>query len=189
MPTSATTVRLLDTAQTLVQQRGFNAFSYKDLAAEVGIRTASIHYHFPTKADLGVALMTRYHEGLERSLSEIERRHEGALARLNAFIGLYKKTQKQGTICLCGSLATDTETLPDALRAAVGEYLRRSEEWVARQITDGVASGELAFDGRAKDAASVLVAGLQGGLILARAQPKSPVIANVQRVFLATLGA
>ena len=62
MPRGDTRTQLLDVAQRLVQARSYNAFSFKDLAAEIGIRTASIHYHFRTKGDLGVALMQRYIE-------------------------------------------------------------------------------------------------------------------------------
>jgi len=52
-PLSDTAERILDIAQDLIQRRGFNAFSYHDIAAPMGIRKASIHYHFPSKADLG----------------------------------------------------------------------------------------------------------------------------------------
>ena len=68
-----TTTLLLNTAQGLIQTRGFNAFSYKDLAEAVGIRTASIHYHFPAKAELGVALMERYIADLNQALENIDR--------------------------------------------------------------------------------------------------------------------
>src|SRR5579862_1588267 len=57
---SSTRDRILDIAQRLIQSRGYNAFSFDDLAEELDIRTASIHYHFPTKADLGIALLRRY---------------------------------------------------------------------------------------------------------------------------------
>src|SRR6516162_2979326 len=56
----STASRVLDAAEALVQVRGFNGFSYNDIAAELQITKASLHYHFATKADLGEALITRY---------------------------------------------------------------------------------------------------------------------------------
>ena len=119
MPTKDTKGELLDAAQAMIQERGFNAFSYKDLAEVVGIRTASIHYHFAAKTDLALALMKRYSGELESALAVIDRPGRGARARLERFIDLYRQTAKRGAICLCGSLGADLETLPAALRVEV----------------------------------------------------------------------
>ena len=181
-----TATKLLDEAQLLVQERGFNAFSYKDLAERIGIRTASIHYHFQAKADLGVALMERYHEGLEEALSALDAAGGSARERLRGFIGLYRTTERRGAVCLCGSLASDRETLPPALQDRVAAYLERSQAWVAATLRDGVRKGEFALTGAPKDAAALLVAGLQGGLVLARAQGGS-LLKRVERTFFALL--
>lgn len=190
MRESDTATRLLDAAQVLVQERGFNAFSYKDLAAAVGIRTASIHYHFPAKADLGHALMARYLTELEEALRKIDDLDRPNKAKLEAFVDLYRATEDRGAICLCGSLAADLETLPEDLRSSVMGYLDRSERWIADRIDDGVRAGEFTISGSSTDIASALVASLQGALILARAQKgPSSVVEKVERSFLAALGA
>ena len=88
MSATDTATKLLDAAQHFVQTRGFNAFSYKDLAAAVGIRTASIHYHFPTKGDLGAALMQRYTDELAGVLTKIDGSSRTAKAKLKNFIKL-----------------------------------------------------------------------------------------------------
>lgn len=186
--TSDTATQLLDAAQRLVQQRGYNAFSYKDLAESVGIRTASIHYHYPAKGDMGLALMQRYIDELDQALAEIERTGRSSKAKLKSFIKLYSDAESRGAICLCGSLASDRETLPAPLQAAVATYIERSESWVARQIREGVQQGEFAFSGKPTDAATTLVSGLQGGLILSRARGGgAPLLGIVQRVFFKTL--
>lgn len=183
-----TVTHLLDTAQRLVEERGFNAFSYRDLAAEVGIRTASIHYHFSAKADLGRALMARYQVGLDEALAQIDRKGRTARSRLKKFVGLYRETEQRGAICLCGSMASDIETLPGDLRPRVVAYLERSESWVERTIRDGIGAGEFttALDPRAT--ATALVSGLQGALILARAMGSGvDPLAGVETTVLATL--
>lgn len=189
MKADETATRLLDTAQQLVQRRGYNAFSYKDLAEAVGIRTASIHYHFPAKADLGKALMDRYQAELERTLEAIDRTGRSSKAKLKRFIKLYRDAESHGTICLCGSMASDQETLPRGLRGAVSAYLERSEGWVADRIAEGVRGGEFTFSGKPADAAAALVASLQGGLIVSRARHGRRLVDTVQREFLRAMEA
>src|SRR5438132_1674693 len=88
--------QLLNVAQRLIQTRGFQGFSYRDLADEIEISTASIHYHFPTKADLGVALVQRFRAGLIAALSQIEAKHEGLAARLDTTARLFVNTLHDG---------------------------------------------------------------------------------------------
>src|SRR5947209_5357593 len=84
-----TAERILDIAERLVQTRGFNNFSYADIAAELGITKASLHYHYPGKAELGEALITRYAERFSEALSQIDRDLPDAHGRLEAYARLY----------------------------------------------------------------------------------------------------
>lgn len=180
---------LLDAAQSLVQSRGFNAFSYKDLAGKVGIRTASIHYHFPSKGDLGKALMGRYLAGLESRLQELDEAQGDQLGRLVGFIEMYRETESQGAICLCGSMASDLATLPEEVHQVVRSYLERSQGWVEQRIAAGIAGGEFAASADPKDLAAAFVASLQGALLMGRARDGSSVLDRVQRSFLTSLQA
>jgi|FLOH01.1.fsa_nt_gi TetR/AcrR family transcriptional regulator, transcriptional repressor for nem operon len=188
MSSEATANKLLDAAQVLIQERGYNAFSYKDLAEDVGIRTASIHYHFPGKASLGLALMERYNDELRLALAGIDGSGRTNKAKLKSFIKLYSDTEARGAICLCGSLASDRETLPEPLQGAVKTYIESSEQWIASTVKDGVRDGEFAYAGRPADAAAALLSSLQGGLILSRARGGTQsLLATLQRVFFRTL--
>jgi TetR/AcrR family transcriptional repressor of nem operon len=188
MKAKDTITELLDTAQGLVNTRGYNAFSYKDLAESVGIRTASIHYHFRTKADLGVCLMQRYSERLELALADIESKKRSNLSMLKAFIQIYRTTEDSGAICLCGSLASDHGTLTGPLQELVTQYLERSENWIADRLHAGVSAGEFSLAGKPAELAVGLLSGLQGGLILARARPGHGVLDQVARSFYKSLG-
>lgn len=189
MSLNETATRLMDVAEVMVKERGFNAFSYKDLSDAVGIRKASIHYHFPAKNDLGAALMERFLRGLEESLAGIDAASRTNRARLKAFIKLYAGTESSGHICMCGSLASDRETLPPALQDAVSAYMERSERWVAEKVRDGIQDGEFQALAKPADLAVSLVAGLQGGLITARGQGGRATIEIIQRVFFKALEA
>src|ERR1051326_5309076 len=90
-PTATTADRILDVAERLVQTRGFNGFSYADIAVEVGITKASLHYHFPTKADLGRALVLRYTAAFQAALADIRATDGNAFAQLERYIQVYRQ--------------------------------------------------------------------------------------------------
>src|ERR1700749_5032156 len=97
-----TAERILDIAERLVQVRGFNNFSYADVASELGITKASLHYHFPGKAELGQALITRYAERFSHALEAIDRDQPNARAKLAAYAGLYAEVLRGKRMCMCG---------------------------------------------------------------------------------------
>src|SRR5688572_28210979 len=95
----------------MVQVHGFNAFSYGDIAAELKITTASLHYHFSSKQDLGRALIDRYTERFNAALARIEAETAGASGRLQEYVNLYAAVLREQRLCLCGMLAAEFQTL------------------------------------------------------------------------------
>jgi TetR/AcrR family transcriptional repressor of nem operon len=163
-----TASRILDVAEELVQTRGFNGFSYADVAARLDVTTASLHYHFRGKAELGEALITRYTARFGEALEAIARDDEGAAARLSAYARIYGDVLRGGRMCLCGMLAADYDTLPDAMRRAVVAFFDASERWLARVLEQGRAEGSVEFNGRPEEVAQSIVSGLEGALLIAR---------------------
>src|ERR1700678_4839253 len=88
--TVSTRTRILDVAERLVQVRGFNGFSYADVAAELGITKAALHYHFASKSALGAALIDRYGARLSQNLARISSADRSAVARLRGYAALYR---------------------------------------------------------------------------------------------------
>src|SRR3984893_12118806 len=101
----STADRILDSAETLVQTRGYNGFSYAHIAAALGITKASLHYHFASKAELGEALIARYATRFAAALDEIDRTTPDARERLGAYAELYAGVLHGRRMCLCGMLA------------------------------------------------------------------------------------
>ena len=122
---SGTAERILDIAERLVQTRGFNSFSYADIATELGITKASLHYHFPGKAELGQALIARYAERFADALSRIDRDAADARTKLEAYAGLYADVLRGKRMCMCGVLAAEYQTLPKPMRERGDPVLRR----------------------------------------------------------------
>jgi TetR/AcrR family transcriptional regulator, transcriptional repressor for nem operon len=159
---------ILDVAERLAQVRGFNGFSYADVAAEVGITKASLHYHFPGKSDLGVMLLERYTARFLDALAQIDAGVPTPLDRLYAYADLYADVLRQERMCLCGMLAADYETLPDDMRDAVTTFFDANQRWLQSATAAGRADGTMRFPGTADDAAQSILDGLEGALLVAR---------------------
>jgi TetR/AcrR family transcriptional repressor of nem operon len=152
----------------LVQSRGFNGFSYADVAAELGVTKASLHYHFASKAELGRALVERYTARFSVALEEIDASDGGAPAKLGAYARIYADVLRDERICLCGMLAADYDTLSRPMREAVVSFFDQNEAWAARVLSDGQADGSLRVEGSTREAAQALVGGLEGAMLIAR---------------------
>ena len=163
-----TAERILDIAERLVQTRGFTNFSYADIAAELGITKASLHYHFPGKAELGQAVIARYGERFADALVEIDRTVPDARAKLEAYAGLYADVLRGNRMCMCGVLAGEYETLPDPMRAAVIRFFDDNQTWLVHVLDDGLQDGTLAFSGSKEDVAQTILVTLEGAMLVAR---------------------
>src|SRR5947199_4610086 len=163
-----TAARILDVAERLVQNRGFNGFSYADVASEVGITKASLHYHFAGKAELGQALIERYAGRFAEALHEIDGRGGDARTKLDAYAALYADVLREKRMCLCGMLAADYDTLPKPMRDAVIGFFDDNEVWLTRVLAQGQEEGSLRLGGSASEAAQAIIGGLEGALLVAR---------------------
>jgi TetR/AcrR family transcriptional repressor of nem operon len=163
-----TAAGILDVAERLVQVRGFNGFSYADVASELGVTTAALHYHFAGKAELGEALIRRYAARFAAALAEIDARGTDAPAKLDAYASLYLDVLRDERMCLCGMLAADYQTLPQPMRDAVVRFFDDNEAWLGRVLQQGQAAGTLRVTGSAEEAAQTIVGGLEGAMLVAR---------------------
>jgi TetR/AcrR family transcriptional repressor of nem operon len=183
-----TTQKILDVAARLIQTQGFNGFSYADIAEELAIQKASIHYHFPTKADLGKVLMERYRRSFGESLAAIEAGRGSARARLARYVQLYVAVLTDGNkMCLCGMLAADFSTLPKALRTAVTAFFDDNEAWLTRLLGAGRRDGSLAFRGTPLLQARLLLSSLEGAMLVARSYGEPQRLSDVAERLLADL--
>jgi TetR/AcrR family transcriptional repressor of nem operon len=163
-----TASQILDVAEHLVQVRGFNAFSYADVAGELGLTNAALHYHFPSKSELGEALIARYAIRFVAALVEIDESIADPLRKLDAYAGLYTDVLRNQRMCLCGMLAADYETLSTGMQDAVADFFERNEKWLAGVLQRGRDAGTLSFAGSPLEEARSIVSGLEGAMLIAR---------------------
>jgi TetR/AcrR family transcriptional regulator, transcriptional repressor for nem operon len=160
--------RILDVAERLVQTRGFNGFSYADIASTLGITKASLHYHFPTKAALGHRLIERYEQRFLEALEAIDRSGADAREKLRRYAAIYTDVLRSNRMCLCGMLASDYATLAKPIKDGVKHFFDRNEQWLVAVLEDGRKAGTLRFAGEPDVVARGIVGALEGAMMLAR---------------------
>ena len=161
---------LLDSAERAARQRGFDAFSYADLAKEVGIRKASIHYHFPMKADLAFGLIERYALRLSETLAHIASSQDSAAAQLSAYHDVYRDALSGGDqLCLCVALSAGRDSLSEPVLAELNQFHEDSIAWLERVFEAGRADGSVAHVGDPASEAAATLALMEGAQLVARA--------------------
>lgn len=153
--------KILNVAESLIQAQGFNGFSYKDISGLIGIKTSSIHYHFATKEDLGVAVIDWQFSKLLPILTQIKsNKLLSTRKKLHKFLEvIFQVTYEDHfKMCLGGMLASDVLLLTEALRKKIQWFFKRLMEWIDEVIG---ASHDEAFSKH-------LVIHLEGGLLLGR---------------------
>jgi TetR/AcrR family transcriptional regulator, transcriptional repressor for nem operon len=163
-----TATQILDVAERLVQVRGFNGFSYADVAAELKITKAALHYHFAGKAELGEALVARYAARFAEALIGIGERCAEAPARLDAYADLYLGVVRDHRMCLCGMMAAEYETLPPPMQDAVLRFFDENERWLGSVLEQGRQERTLIFSGPPRETARMIISGLEGAMLVAR---------------------
>lgn len=162
--------RILDEAQRLVQQRGFSSVAYRDISTALGIRNASIHHHFPSKTDLGTAMVRRYRTQIETMLTHLSGTESSALDRLHQYLTAYQGViHADGRICLCTQLLAEDCVLPPSIQQELKAFFTFSEEWLTRTLDQGRQQGALQFEDAPADVAQSFLATIEGAMLMARA--------------------
>ncbi|NVZ99064.1 TetR/AcrR family transcriptional regulator [Pseudomonas gingeri] len=133
--TTDTRQTILQAAQTVVQARGYNALSFRELAKDVGIKSASIHYHFPTKGDLGAALARRYTEGAVVLFEQFLTASREPSSMLKEYTAVFRAALENGNrMCLCGILAAEHHDLPPEVQVEVKAFTDANIAWLTRVL-------------------------------------------------------
>lgn len=158
---------ILDAAQQMMMTLGYNGLSFRDVAVAVGIKSASVHYHFPTKGHLGAAVARRYTDLLVERMAEIDRCCADPRHALAAYVATIRSTlEADGKMCLCGMLAAETDAVPAEVQAEVRRFIDLNIDWIADVIAR--ATGGSAATAETRDHAMALFAAMEGAMMIAR---------------------
>jgi TetR/AcrR family transcriptional repressor of nem operon len=188
---SSTADDILACARSLIVTGGYNGFSYADIASVVGIRKASIHHHFPSKADLVKTLVTRYREAAEEGIGNLEGALPGSLDQLRAYIGYWKSCigDASAPFCVCALLATELPVLPEEVALQIRAYFRFLSGWLTGVLERGVEQGVIALTDTPRIEAEAFMATVHGAMLSARAYGDTDIFGSIMDPQLARLSA
>jgi TetR/AcrR family transcriptional repressor of nem operon len=156
---------ILDAAQPMVQAHGYNALSFRDVAAAIGIKSASIHYHFPTKGDLGAALARRYTEAGKSGLERMRAGSADVAGLVAGFIGVFRAAlANDNRMCLIGIMSAEHDDLPDKVQAEVATFSDVCVDWLSEVLSIGGGKSAAAV----RDRAFAIFGAIQGAQLVAR---------------------
>ena len=180
---------ILNSAERLARRRGYNGFSFRDLAEEVGIKSASVHYHFPTKANLGAAVAQRYTERFIAGLGDPDDPGAGPRALLERYVDAFRRALvRDRQMCLCGMLGAEVESLPPEVASEVRTFFELNVEWLAAVLSCravGAPGNGVPEDGvpgdrtMAERQALTILAMLEGALVVARTMRRDEVFDRI----------
>lgn len=157
---------IMATARPVVQAHGYGGLSFRELAKEIGIKSASIHYHFPTKGDLGAALAHAYALEAQEHLNDLWAREQNPSACLRSYVAIFRKAlENDNRMCLCGFMAAEYQDLPDAVKAQVAQFADINTSWLTMILT---AWGE--STDTARERALAIFAAIGGAQLAARSR-------------------
>lgn len=167
---NATAGKILDAGQELIQTRGYTAMSFQGIAEVVGIRKPSVIHHFPTKADLGVAIIRRYRDTFAAQLEELRNDpYKSAWESLEFYFSPYLHfASTPDRVCLCGALAGEIPALPEQMRLEVKGFMEAHQSWLEQILRSGLKGGEFAFNESPGHLSRIIFNALQGSLLVKR---------------------
>lgn len=177
-----TKTRILDLAEQLSRRRGFHGFSYRDIADPLEIKNAAVHYHYPTKADLGVALIRRYRDLLHRRTRRFMEEGGDPRPQLEGLFQVYVRDTLNQTICPIGMVSVEYYTLPEEMRQEGALLVEETLVWLTRVLESGREQNILHFEGPARSRAVEVLSALQGATQIERLSTEAPLATSVAEI-------
>ena len=161
---------ILNMAESLLQDKGFNGFSYAHIANALDVKNAAVHYHFRTKEELACAVIQRYRDRFQLWIHNSRIKNLSPQEKLDWFFNIYTSTRADnGKVCLAGSLETEFHSLPASLQEQTESLTRELLTWLQATLQEGREAGAFQFGGDPASKAALILSSLQGGLQMARA--------------------
>jgi TetR/AcrR family transcriptional repressor of nem operon len=168
---ASTSEKILDVAQSLIVAGGYNGFSYADISAAIGIRKASIHHHFSTKAELVSVLVDRYRRQAEAGLESLRGELSSPAEQLQSYLNYWRTCIRDvsPSFCVCAMLAGEMQMLPEEVASRVRAHFQNLAEWLTSVLRAGMEQDLFRMNNRPEEEAQMLMASVHGAMLSARA--------------------
>ncbi len=182
---AVTEEKILDLAEKMIRDNGYNGFSFREIAAGIGVKSSSVHYYFPAKSDLGVKVANRYAQRFMDALGDPADTPQSAAGVLEKLHDLFVSAlQKDGQMCLCGVLAAETPGLPADVAAEAKSFFDRVTDWLVTSLGQTEWGKGRPTDEIRTQALSTLAL-LEGGMMVARVQGQPELLAKIKPLLAA----
>jgi len=173
-------------ARSLIALRGYNGFSYADIADAVGITKASIHHHFPSKAELVRRVVVDYRAEAAAGLAALASQVPDPADRLHAWTRFWQDCLRERTLpfCICAMLSTEMPTIPEDVGAEVRGHFDDLSQWLAATLADGARTGRFTLHATPAAEAFGFMAAIHGAMISARAYGDAAVFTSISQGLL-----
>ncbi len=149
-----------------VQRSGLSNLSFRTLADDVGIKSASVHYHFPSKSDLAASIIETYSQAFAEELDTISDSRRNLKGKLDDFVQIFETVLENDKLCLCGMMAAEVTALDESSRTLLKQYFEMSEQWLLDLLSENKESLSTALS--TKKLARIIMSGLEGAILLDR---------------------
>ncbi len=164
--TTDTRQSIMDEAKLVVQAHGYSALSFRELAKTVGIKNASVHYHFPTKGDLGAALARQYSDEAQVFLNSLPLDSDAAAQTMKTYTDAFRAAlERDNRMCLCGIMIAERDELPEMVRGEVDRFTEINVQWLKsflEALTPQARASEIT------DRAVAIFSAVEGAQLIAR---------------------
>jgi TetR/AcrR family transcriptional repressor of nem operon len=176
-------------ARTLIEAGGYNSFSYADISARVNISKASIHHHFPSKAQLVTVLVARYRAEAREGMAMLDQQLADPLAELNAYVDYWTTCISGGTasFCICAMLAAEWPSIPSEVADEVRGHFQDLTDWLAGVLEKGEAKGQFRLQGAPVIEAKAFMSSIHGAMLAARGFGDAQVFQSLAQLAISRL--
>lgn len=185
--TGSTAERIVGEGRRLIMTRGYNGFSYADVAEAVGIRKASIHHHFPGKNDLAIAVLEQSRSVIRSQVRQLAEGEPEAADQLRFYVGYWERCilDDSAPFCVAAMLAAELPSLPDDLALSVRGHFAELSEWMASVLALGVRQGSVSLARSPEEEADAFMSAVYGAMLSARAFADPRRFASITETLLA----
>ncbi|QXQ05295.1 TetR/AcrR family transcriptional regulator [Sphingosinicellaceae bacterium] len=163
----STSEAILLAARNSVQAHGYGGLNFRDLAANVGIKAASIYHHFPSKADLGAAVARRYWETSVADLDALLAETSGPKAALRRYPDSFRRSlERENRLCLGSFMSAEYDDIPELVKTEVQAFADVNVAWLDRRLVEASIVGPA----KSKDRARAIFAAVSGAQLMARSR-------------------
>jgi AcrR family transcriptional regulator len=179
---SITREKIIELGEDLIRTRGYNAFSYQDISTVMGIKNAAVHYYFPSKENLGTAIIKTNIQRFEEMIENMKNLKFEEWHQLETFLKIYVKSHREKKLCIVGSLSSDYNTFSDSMKVELKKMTDLILGWLTTILEQGREKGVFAFVGEPKDKAFVVLSSMVASLQLLRFSDRNEFKAIYQSV-------